>query len=133
MPPASAPGDLSRGVGLSEIDRWHGHDVPLGLQPGGTVGVAAAALTPGGPPDLVALNSGSETIGVLEGLGDGRFANPTTLPTTGPTVAIRIADFNGDGNPDLAILGRRPLHLAGRRQGRVVPLATYDVGSDPPG
>ena len=88
----------------------------------GTVGVAAAALTPGGPPDLVALNSGAETLGVLTGLGGGRFANPYSLPTTGPTSAIRVADLTGDGNADLAILGPDGLTIwLGNGQGRFRP------------
>ena len=50
-----------------------------------TVGVAAFATAAGGPTDLVALDTGSDTLGILAGLGDGRFANPISLPTPGPT------------------------------------------------
>ena len=53
----------------------------------------------------MALNSGAETLGVLTGLGGGLFANPDSLPTTGPTSVIRVAYFTGDGTADLATLG----------------------------
>ena len=43
-----------------------------------TSGVAAGPFTPGGPTDLVTINPGSNTMDVLAGLGNGRFANPVT-------------------------------------------------------
>ena len=46
-----------------------------------TSGVAAGTFTPGGPTDLVTINPGSNTLGLLAGLGAGRFANPVTIPT----------------------------------------------------
>ena len=49
-----------------------------------TAGVAAGALTKGGPADLVTIDPGSNTLGVLSGLGDGRFANPVSLLTASP-------------------------------------------------
>ena len=54
-----------------------------------TAGVAAGALTAGAPTDLVAIDPGSNTLSVLSGLGGGRFANPVTLPTTTPAIAVR--------------------------------------------
>ena len=69
-----------------------------------TAGVAAGALTPSGPVDLVAIDPGSNTVGVLSGLGAGRFANPVTLPTASPAIAVLVADLEGDGIPDTIIL-----------------------------
>ena len=46
-----------------------------------TSGVAAGAFTRGGPPDLVAIDPGSNTFSLLAGLGAGRFANPVAFPT----------------------------------------------------
>ena len=130
----STPTLYRAGVGLSAVVGGTG-TTPLSLySQDGTVGVAAAALTPGGPPDLVALNSGAETLGVLTGLGGGRFSNPYSLPTTGPTSVIRIADLNGDGNADLAILGPDGLTIwLGNGQGGFVQGNTYNVGPDPTG
>ncbi len=110
----STPTLYRAGVGLSAVVGGTG-TTPLSVSSqDGTIGVAAAALTPGGPPDLVALNAGAETLGVLTGLGGGLFANPYSVPTTGPTSVIRVADLTGDGNADLAILGPDGAHhLAG--------------------
>ncbi len=61
-----------------------------GIDPGGspeltsldaTIGVAAGPLARGGQTDLVTINPGTYTLGVLVGLGAGRFANPATIQT----------------------------------------------------
>ena len=118
------------GIGLSAVSAAS-DTTPLSLtSQEGTVGVAGAP-TSGGPPDIVALNAGSDTIGVLDGLGGGRFANPISLPTTGPTLAV--ADLNDDGNADLAILGPDGLTIwLGNGKGGFVPSATYQSGRIPP-
>ena len=69
-----------------------------------TAGVAAGALTAGGPADLVAIDPGSNTLSVLSGLGAGRFANPVTLPTASPAIAVLVADLEGNGIPDTIVL-----------------------------
>ena len=71
----------------------------------GTIGVAAATPAPGLPPEIVALDAGADTLGILTGLGDGRFANPYSLPTAGTTLGVGVGDFTGNGIDDLAILG----------------------------
>ncbi len=42
-------------------------------------------------------------VGVFLGLGNGNFQDPVFYPSGGPPRSIRVGDFNGDGNPDLAI------------------------------
>ncbi len=122
------------GVGLASVVPGTGATSLSLLSEEGTVGVAAAALETGGPPALVALNSGSETLGILDGLGAGRFANPVSLPTSGPTLAVRIGEFTGDGNADLAILGPNGLSIwLGNGKGEFTPAGIYDVGPDPTG
>src|SRR5262249_11868627 len=69
-----------------------------------TAGVAAGALTVGGPADLLATNPGSNTFSLLSGLGAGRFANPVTLPTAHPARVVRLADIEGRGIPDAILL-----------------------------
>ena len=122
------------GVGLSAVILSTSTMPPSLVSQDGTVGVAAASLTPGGPPDVLALNSGADTIGVLDGLGGGQFATPISLPTTGPTVSVSVGYFTGNGNPDLAILGPDGLTIwLGNGHGGFVPAGTYDIGPDPTG
>ena len=48
-----------------------------------SVDVAAGQFTTGAPTDLLTVNPGSNTLGLLAGLGGGRFANPVSIPTVG--------------------------------------------------
>ena len=131
----SPPTIYRAGAGLSaEIGGDSTAPVSLVSQDG-TAGVAAGALTAGGAPVIVALDSGSETVGVLQGLGDGRFANPLTQPTTGPTKAVQIADLTGNGNADLAVLGADGLTiwLGNGKGGFVQEGKPYPVGTDATG
>src|SRR5262249_9476687 len=70
--------------------------------------VAVADFKRDGQPDLVVANEGSDTISVL--------LNPTAPGTTHPSFAaqqtfatgnlpgyVEVADFNGDGKPDLVV------------------------------
>jgi hypothetical protein len=58
-----------------------------------------------GIPDLAVANSAADIVTILLGNGDGTFTPSTaaTSPTGSNPVAIAVADFNGDGIPDLAI------------------------------
>ena len=83
--------------------------------------MAAGPLTPGGPTDLVTINPGSNTLGVLAGLGGGRFANPVALPTAEPRPGrprgrLQPRRHPGPGRPHR----QRREHLPGRRQGRLL-------------
>jgi large repetitive protein len=130
----SPPAVYRAGVGLSaEIAGTDGTPASIVSQDA-TAAVAAFKTAAGGPVDLVAADSGSDTLGILAGLGDGRFANPISLPTPGPAVAIGVADFTGLGNADLAILGPNGLSIwLGDGKGGFTEIATYDVGPDPTG
>ncbi len=99
-----------------------------------TAGVAAGPLTPGSPSSLVTINPGSNTLSVLTGLGAGRLANPVTIDTPSPALAIREADFNHDGNADLAVLTADGVSIyLGNGQGGFDPPVTYKAGTDPSG
>src|SRR5262249_32412888 len=68
------------------------------------------------------------------GLGDGRFANPVALYTGSPPRVVRLADFNHDGLPDLAVLTTKGLSIyLGDGHGGFDPPVTYDAGPDPSG
>ncbi len=99
-----------------------------------TASVAAGSFTTGGPIDLVTANPGSDTLGFLAGLGGGRFANPATIETPAPVQEIRVADFNHDGIPDLAVL--TPLGVSiylGNGTGGFAPPVLLEPGADPSG
>ena len=58
-----------------------------------------------GKPDLLVINSGDNTIGVLLGNGDVTFQLPqhvTAIPANSPPQMV-VADFNADGKADVAI------------------------------
>ncbi len=120
------------GTGISDIDDSSGSSQVISLDD--TAGVAAGPLTPGGATDLVTINPGSNTLDLLAGLGDGRFANPVSLPTQQPARVIRMADFNQDGILDLAILTADGVDIElGNGHGGFLPPVSYDAGSDPTG
>jgi hypothetical protein len=85
------------------------------------IGLVAAELFGTGNIDLAVLNAGSNTVSLFQGNGAGAFgaANVPTLalpggalPAGGTPVALPLsittADFDNDGNPDLAVGGIYP-------------------------
>jgi hypothetical protein len=77
---------------------------------GETLGVAIADLNHDGHPDLVVANVQRSSISVLLNKGDGTFGKGTTYVTSGSwgfgTYAVVVADFNRDGNPDIAAVNQ---------------------------
>ena len=113
------------GTGLSAIDASGSPEV-TSLE--ATAGVAAGPLTPGGPADLVTINPGSNTLDVLAGLGQGRFANAIAIPTASPAQVVRMGDFTGNGIDDLAVLTANGLSIyLGNGHEGFLPPTTYAV------
>jgi hypothetical protein len=73
----------------------------------GPNGLAAADFNHDGIQDLVAVNAADNTFSYLQGNGDGTFRAPTNFSMSSAAgalpSAITAADFNRDGNFDLAV------------------------------
>jgi len=92
-------------------------------------------------PGFVVTNFTDNTYSVFNGNGDGTFTpvngSPFALPATGTgPVAMTVADFDGDGNPDLAIVNQSTQNvtiLQGRGDGTFVefPNSPLAVGKFP--
>ena len=54
-------------------------------------------------PDLAVASSGSGTVSVLLGRGDGGFGDPTTFPADEGPWSVAVGDFNADSRDDLAV------------------------------
>src|SRR5439155_1201390 len=65
--------------------------------------VAIADFNADGRPDLAVANTGSNTVSVLLGNGDGTFGPKTAFGTGSTPFSVAIADLNADGRPDLAV------------------------------
>ena len=67
--------------------------------------VAVADMNGDGKPDLITGNAEDNTISVLLGNGSGGFTTAPGSPFAGGTTpfSVAVADFNGDGRPDVAI------------------------------
>src|SRR5439155_18991020 len=71
--------------------------------------VAVGDFNGDGVPDLAVANFGSGTdsdpgsISVLLGAGDGTFQAAQPFAAGGTPVSVAVADFDGDGKPDLAV------------------------------
>jgi hypothetical protein len=90
----------------------------------GPDGIAAADLNHDNRMDLVVANNNFQqpsTISVLLGNGDGTFGRAKTYAVGSGPAGVAIADFNGDGNADVAVANTASATvsvLPGKRDGR---------------
>src|SRR5207253_8088767 len=68
--------------------------------------VAAGDFNSDGKPDLAVANSGSTTVSVLLGNGDGTFQAKRDFAAGGEPWSVGVGDFNSDGKLDLAVADR---------------------------
>jgi hypothetical protein len=97
--------------------------------------VTVGDLTGNGIPDLVVTTRAASFVGppnsvlVFLGNGDGTFQTPVSYAVPGPSWAAAIADFDGDGIPDLAVEnGDKVRVLRGNGDGTFGPPTSYLVG-----
>ncbi len=96
--------------------------------------VAIADLNADGRSDLVTANSGSSSVSVLLGYGDGAFGSQTSFPTGSSPSSVVIADMNADGRPDLATANYASSTvsvLLGNGDGTFGPKTDFVTGSNP--
>ena len=102
-------------------------------------GLAVADVNRDGKLDLVIANGTSgnttgQTVTVLLGNGDGSFRAPVSYPTGASPYAVVVADFNGDGKPDLAVANfgsNTASILMGNGDGTFAAAVNYATGTGP--
>jgi hypothetical protein len=129
---APAATSYRAGTGIYALDTSGSSPVLTSLE--GTAGVTAGAFTTGASIYLLTINPGSNTLGLLAGLGAGRFANAAALQTRSPNRIVRVADFNHDGILDLAAISSDGLEIykGDGRAGFTGPVY-LDAGPEPTG
>ncbi len=120
-------------VGLMNSGAGSLTEYPL---PGGASTVTTADFNGDGKPDLAVVWSNNSTSGVaiLLGKGDGTFAAPISYTTGSYSISATVADFNGDGRLDIAVVGEGPGNLTillGKGDGTFTAGATITSGLAP--
>ncbi len=101
--------------------------------------VAQGDFNKDGKPDLVIADAGDathpgSTVSVHLGKGDGTFSGPVAYAAGKVPVGIFIADFNNDGNPDIAVANRSDKTvsvLLGDGNGTFRPHVDYPAANNP--
>ena len=95
--------------------------------------MAAGAFTPGGPPDLVAIDPGSNTFSVLQRAGRRPFRQPGHRPHASPARAVRVADLEGNGVPDAILLSANAVTVyRGDGKGGFLPIRSLTTPAPTP-
>lgn len=120
---------LNRGGGLLHNDQEK--DLTTGRNP---AGIVCADFNEDGTPDLVVANSGSDSISIFLGIGDGSFNGRRDFATAGSPLVIAASDFNRDGHLDVAVTAiadEMVSILLGHGDGTFGPGSDVRVDTDP--
>jgi hypothetical protein len=96
--------------------------------------VALGDFNGDGRPDLAVANSGSNTVSVLLGNGDGTFQAARNFGVGNTPDSVAVGDFNRDGRPDLAVAnfyGNDVSVLLGNGDGTFQAASNFSVGGLP--
>jgi hypothetical protein len=131
----SAAGEMSGNVFVKLGKKPHGFEPFKFFPPGGCnpSSIAVGDLNHDKIPDLVVANTGcgdhTGHLGVLLGKGDGTFYKAVTYAAGVRPYSVVLADFNGDGNLDVAVATDYGIEvLLGKGDGTFAPAKLYAKG-----
>lgn len=90
-------------TGLEYFRHYDGEGIPMFTVPGLT-SVAVRDLNGDGLRDLIATGWSSDVIMVMPGHSESIFGPPRFIPADGAPRAFSLADLDGDGVPDMAVV-----------------------------
>jgi hypothetical protein len=97
-------------------------------------GVVVSDFNGDGKADIALANTGSNSVSVLLGNGNGTFNGAQNYTAGTAPASVAIGDFNGDGKVDLAVSnagGNNVSVLLGNGDGTFQPAANYAAGAGP--
>jgi uncharacterized protein (TIGR03437 family) len=110
VPDSEISGNSQVSVLLGKGDGTFQKAVATGVGYFGVQSVAVADFNGDGLPDLAVPDTdfrGITSVAVLLGNGDGTFRRAVNYPVSAASQYVTVGDFNGDGQPDLAVSGSK--------------------------